>query len=85
MKHTAITETDDIAGAICDARRNVALGRLSQFELECDRLGGMAARNPHRKQEVVDSLYDIATANSLLSIHGGMLIEQLIGAGLVAR
>ncbi len=85
MKRVTITETDDITAAICDARRNVALGRLSQFELECDRLGGMAARNPHRKQEVVDSLYDIATANSLLSIHGGVLIEELVCAGLGAR
>ena len=78
MKHVAITETDDITAAKVEAKRNVTLAKLSQFEVECLTLGSMVQRNPHRKREVVDCLYDIATANDLLSIHGGALIEDLI-------
>jgi hypothetical protein len=85
MKHVIITETDDITAATVDAKRNVAIAKLSQFEMECLNLGGMAIRNPHRKQEVVDCLYQIAVANSLLSTHGGALIEDLIAVGLEAR
>lgn len=85
MKHITITETDDVTAAIRDARRNVAVAKLSQFEIEAALLGGMAERNPHRKREVVDCLYDIATANDLLSTHGGALIEDLIVVGLEAR
>jgi hypothetical protein len=76
---------DDITAAFRDARRNVAIAKLSQFEIEAGRLGEIAQRNPHRKREVVDCLYDIATANSLLSAHGGALIEDLIAVGLEAR
>ncbi|WOH55043.1 hypothetical protein [Bradyrhizobium sp. BWC-3-1] len=75
-------ESDDITAAMRDARRNVAIAKLSQFETECLMLGGMIQRNPRRKQEVVDCLYDIATANNLLSDHGGGLVEELIAAGL---
>jgi hypothetical protein len=85
MKHVTITETDDVTAAMRDARRNVAIAKLSQFEIEAGLLGGMAQRNPHRKQEVVDCLYDIATANSLLTTHGGALIEDLIAVGLEAQ
>ena len=85
MKHVTITETDDITAAMRDAGRNVAIAKLSQFELEAALLGGMVHRKPHRKQEVVDCLYDIATANSLLTTHGGALIEDLIAVGLEAR
>lgn len=85
MKHVTITETDDITAAMRDARRNVAIAKLSQFEIEAALLGGMAQRNPHRKREVVDCLYEIATANSLLSAHGGALIEDLIAVGMEAR
>lgn len=84
MKHVVVSETDDVTAAIRDASRNVALAKLSQFELEAAWLGGMAQRNPHRRRDVVDSLYDIATANDLLSIHGST-IEELIGAGLETR
>jgi hypothetical protein len=82
MKHVTITETDDITAAMRDAGRNVALAKLSQFEIEAALLGDMAQRNPHRKQEVIDRLYEIATANSLLTTHGGALIEDLIAVGL---
>ena len=85
MKHVIITDADDITAAMVDAKRNVTLAKLSQFEIECLTLGGMVLRNPHRKREVVDCLYDIATANDLLSIHGGALIEDLIVVGLEAR
>lgn len=85
MKHVTITETDDITAAMRDARRNVALASLSQFEQEALCLGGMAQRNPHRKQEIVDCLYDIATANGLSSVHGGSISEELIVTGLEAR
>lgn len=85
MKHVTITETDDVTAAMRDARRNVAIAKLSRFEAEACTLGGMAQRNPHRRREVVDCLYDIATANDLLSIHGGALIEDLIAVGLEAR
>lgn len=81
MKHVTVTENDNITAAMRDARRNVALARLSQFELESLRLGGMVQRNLHRKQEIVDFLYDLATANSLLRVHGGGLVEDLIAAG----
>jgi hypothetical protein len=84
MKHVIISETDSVTAAIRDARRNVALAKLSQFELEATLLGGMAQCNPHRRRDVVDSLYDIATANDLLSTHGST-IEELIVAGLEAR
>ena len=82
MKHVTITETDDVTAAMRDARRNVAIAKLSQFEIEAALLGGMARRNPHRKREVVDCLYDIATTNDLLSTQGGTIIEELISAGL---
>jgi hypothetical protein len=85
MKHVTISETDDITGAIQDARRNVATAKLGQFEIEAATLGGMAVRNPHRKREVVDALYEIATANDLLGTHGGTLIEDLIAVGLGAQ
>ncbi|WP_426525049.1 hypothetical protein [Bradyrhizobium sp. McL0615] len=85
MKHVTITETDDITAAIRDARYNVATAKLSRFEDECHRLGGMAIRNPHRKREVVDGLYDIAMANDLLSVQGGATIEDLIVVGMEAR
>jgi hypothetical protein len=84
MKHVTITETDDITAAMQEARRNVAIAKLSAFESESLILGAMAQRNPHRKQELVDCLYDIATANKLLRTHGGSLIEALILAGLEA-
>jgi hypothetical protein len=82
MKHAApICETDDVTAAMRDARRNVALAKLSQFETECLHLGAIASRNPHRKQEVVDCLYDISVSNQLAQTHGGGLIEGLIAAG----
>jgi hypothetical protein len=84
MKHVTITETDDITAAMQEARRNVAIAKLGAFESESLILGAMAQRKPHRKQELVDCLYDIATANNLLRIHGGSLIEALILAGLEA-
>jgi hypothetical protein len=68
-----------------EAKRNVALARLSQFEQECDWFGALAHRNPHRKQELVDCLHEIASAHSLFRVHGGNLIEGLIAAGLEAR
>ena len=82
MKHVAITETDDITAAMRDARRNVAIAKMSQFEIECVLLGGMAQRNTHRKREVVDCLYEIALCNGLSGTHGGTIIEELICAGL---
>jgi hypothetical protein len=85
MKHVTISETDDVTAAIQDARRSVAIAKLSQFEVEAATLGGMAQRNPHRKREIVDCLYEIATANDLLSTHGGTMIEEMIGAGLEAQ
>lgn len=85
MKHVTIIETDDITAAMRDARRNVANAKLSRFEEEAFNLGSMAQRNPHCKRELVDCLYDIAVANSLLSTHGGALIEDLIAVGLEAR
>ena len=85
MKHVTLSLTEDVAGAIRDARRNVAIAKLSQFEQECLNLGGLVQRNPHCKPQVVDCLYDIATANSLLTAHGGALIEDLIAVGLEAR
>jgi hypothetical protein len=66
MKHVTITETDDITAAMQDARRNVATAKLSQFEVESMTLGAMAQRNQHRRQEIVDCLYDIATATALI-------------------
>jgi hypothetical protein len=84
MKHVTISETDDATAAMRDARRNVALAKLSQFETECVHLGAIASRNPHRKQELVDCLYDVSVANKLASIHGGGLIEELIAAGFAA-
>ncbi|HKO70233.1 MAG TPA: hypothetical protein VJV58_04810 [Bradyrhizobium sp.] len=71
MTHITITESDDITAAMSDARCYVALAKLSQFAEETIRLGGMAQRNLHRKQQVVDCLYDIASANRLASIHDG--------------
>jgi hypothetical protein len=85
MKHVTITETDDVTAAMRDARRNVAIAKLSRFEEETILLGAMARRNPHRKLEIVDCLYEIATTNSLLTSHGGALIEDLIAVGLEAR
>jgi hypothetical protein len=85
MKHVTITETDDIASAMRDARRNVAIAKLSAFESESFVLGAMAQRNPHRKREIVDCLHDIATSNKLIAVHGGELIEDMIRAGLEAR
>lgn len=82
MKHVIPPETDDITAAMRDARRNVAIAKLSQFETECDCLGAMAERNPRRKQEIVDCLHDIAMANSLTSTHGAALIEDMIAAAL---
>lgn len=85
MKHVTITETDDITAAMRDARHNVATAKLSRFEEETILLGAMAARNPHRKREIVDCLYDIANANDLLSVQGGAIIEDLIAVGMEAR
>jgi hypothetical protein len=85
MKRVTISETDDVTAAMRDARRNVAIAKLSRFEEEACTLGGMAQRNPHRKQEVVNCLYDIAVANSLLATHGGALIEGLIAVALEVR
>jgi hypothetical protein len=81
MKHVIPPETDDVTAAMRDARRNVSIAKLSQFEAECYSLGSMASRNPYRKREMVDCLYDIATANGLSTTHGGALIEDLIAAG----
>jgi hypothetical protein len=81
VSQVAVHETDDITAAMRDARRNVALAKLSQFETECLHLGAMASRNPRRKLEMVDCLYDIALANGLSTTHGGALIEDLIAAG----
>jgi hypothetical protein len=96
MKHVQPTELvsvqietkldgDDISAAMRDARRNVAIAKMSQFEIEAAVLGGMTQGNPHLQQMVVDCLYEIAVANSLLSAHGGALIEDLIAVGLEAR
>jgi len=85
MKHVTPPDVDDVTLALRNARRNVAIAKLSQFETECMDLGSIAALHPHRRREVVDCLYDIATANSLLSTHGGALIEDLIACGLEAR
>jgi hypothetical protein len=68
---------DDINAAIHDARCNVAIAKLTQFENEAFRLGGMARRSPHCRRKIVDGLYDIALVNSLLTMHGGELIESL--------
>lgn len=86
MKHVsrptnAIGNTDIIA-ALRNARRNVAIAKLSQFESECANLGGILSQSPHYRRQIVDCLYEIATANSLLSTHGGPLIEGLISGGL---
>jgi len=70
MKHVLPPESDDVTAAMREARRNVAVAKLSQFETECDYLGAMAARNPQRKPEIVDCLHDIAIANGLSATHG---------------
>lgn len=85
MKHVTIIETDDVTAALRDARRNVAIAQLSRFEEEAIILGAMAQRNPHRKREIVDCLYDIAANNGLLRIQGGAIIEDLIAVGLEAQ
>lgn len=82
MKHVIPPETDDVTAAMRDARRNVAIAKLSQFEAECDHLGAMAERNPNRKREIVDCLSDIALANGLATTHGELLIEDIIAAAL---
>ena len=82
MKHVLPPETDDVTAAMRDARRNVATAKLSQFETECDCLGAMAERNPHRKREIVDCLHDIAIANGLATTHGDVLVHALIAAAL---
>ena len=85
MKHVApLNYADDITAALQGARRNVAIAKLSQFEVESRHLGAMVSRNQDRKREVVDCLYDIATANGLAATHGGTLIEELIAAGFAA-
>lgn len=83
MKHVHPPETDDVTAAMRDARRNVALGKLLAFEAECDCLGAMAGRNPHRKTEIVDCLYDIATANGLGATFGVAFIEDMIVGALL--
>ena len=82
MKHVLPPETDDITAAMRDARRNVAIAKMSQFETECIHLGAMAERNPRRKREIVDCLHDISIANGLAAAHGEPLIEDMIAAAL---
>lgn len=82
MKHVHPPETDDVTAALRDARRNVAIAKLSQFETECDCLGAMAERNPHRKREIVDVMHDIATANGLAGTHGEELVSEIIASAL---
>jgi len=75
-------EHNDITALLSGAQRNVSIAKLGAFEKECFRLGGMAQRNPHRKTEIVDTLYEIAQGQGLLTAHGADTIDRLVCAGL---
>lgn len=83
MKHAVVpSDVDDVTAAMRDARRNVSIAKIAALEIESGVLGSMAGRNPHRKQEIVDCLHDIALANDLTTIHGQDLIDDLISAAM---
>lgn len=71
----------DVRAALRDAARNVAIAKLSSFEIACHQIGAMVLSSSFPKTAAVDGLYEIALANGLLRIHGGDLIHSLIADG----
>ena len=75
----------DIKAALRDAARNVAIAKLTTFEISCHQIGAMVMDSSFPKTAAVDGLYEIALANGLLRIHGGDVVEGLIADGFGDR
>jgi hypothetical protein len=79
MSH--IANEPDVAAALHDARRSVAIAKLTEFGHQCCRLGALVADRLADCGTVADELYSIATANDLVAIHGDDRVQHLIADG----
>jgi hypothetical protein len=78
---THLPNEPDIAAAIADARRAVAIAKLTEFGHQCRRLGALVAERLIDCGTVADNLYDIAIANDLVAVHGDDRVQHLIADG----
>ena len=69
-------EHDDVTAALSSARHIVRMAKFEAFDRELDRLAAMAQRHPHRREEIIRGLHDIARTHGLLSRH--VAIDGLI-------
>jgi 3,4-dihydroxy-2-butanone 4-phosphate synthase len=69
----------ELAELLREARRAVALGKLSALERQASAIGELV--QPGQRAIAADTLFDIAQANGLIAIHGEQLIAEILAAG----
>jgi hypothetical protein len=72
-----------------EARRNVALGKLTAFDRECWRLAGLVHAGNLTVAAAVDALAEADVANGLSAAFGGELVHEIMfdafAAGICGR
>jgi hypothetical protein len=59
-------------------KRAIALGKLTEFQRQCARLGQLVAEGVIGKADAADGLFEAAEANDLIEVHGADYIQRCI-------
>lgn len=60
------------------AKRAIALGKLTEFQWQCERLGQLVADDRVGRLDAADGLFEAAIANNLVGIHGIDYIQNCL-------
>jgi hypothetical protein len=62
------------------AKRAISLGKLIEFEFQCERLAELVSDGVVDRVHAIDGLFDAALANNLIEIHGVDYIQWMLAA-----
>lgn len=74
----------DIAAIFIDARREIAIAKLTELRFQSFRIGQLVRDGAVERGIAAEVLYDAAFANNLIATHGTETIEAVLAEGLAA-
>jgi hypothetical protein len=72
----------DAQEALIDARREIAIAKLVEFQFQSCRIGEMVRDKLIERTEATDALYDAACSNGLTRAHGEDVVQKILADGL---
>ena len=77
-----IINAPNIQAALIDARREIAIAKLTELDFQSYRLGELVREGLLARGTAAETLYDAALGNGLIRTHGSELIECILADGL---